>query len=262
MHAHDLTISHKLRRGRRALIGAAGVGIAAAAIGTAAAVEGPAPHAMAATSPSLLTFNLTETAGSQAGVKFTGGAGPIANQLITGTSLTGTGTSQSAFDVVAGPRAANTSSNYMTVPLTGSTITGDASIPAGDTITVSISGGAPITLTNGAFSIPVPTGVGTGQGATPSVTVTPGTVHAGKRVMVHGVAPAGAKAGATVTLMSAAFPHRHTVDGMPAITAKVRAHRMFSTTVTIPATVKRGSYGVSGRVGKHYVESGVLKVQR
>ena len=52
-----------------------------------------------------------------------------------------------------------------------------------------------------------------------SVTVAPGTAHAGEHVTISGNAPRNARAGKWITLQSDAFASKTTVDGIPAIRA-------------------------------------------
>lgn len=85
--------------------------------------------------------------------------------------------------------------------------------------------------------------------ATPSIHVTPASVHRGHVVRVHGSVAHGCAKGDTVTLISRAFSHRHDFAGLPAIYAVSRSDGSFSKRTRIPARRKPGRYRISGRCG-------------
>jgi hypothetical protein len=78
--------------------------------------------------------------------------------------------------------------------------------------------------------------------------VSPVLVQRGHTVWVHGTLTACPR-GETVTLLSRAFPGRHTFAGVPAVSATVGAHGVYSVTVRIPVRRRPGSYAVTGRCG-------------
>ena len=85
--------------------------------------------------------------------------------------------------------------------------------------------------------------------ASPSIHVTPASVHRGHVVRVHGSVAGGCAKGDTVTLISRAFSHRHDFAGLPAIYAVSRSDGSFSKRTRIPARRKPGRYHVRGRCG-------------
>src|SRR5947209_5569945 len=89
---------------------------------------------------------------------------------------------------------------------------------------------------------------GTALASSPTLTVTPATVHRGHVVTLKGSAD-GCAAGNTVFLISHAFVHTHDFAGVPAVLAKVRYGGTFRTTTRIPATKHPGRYGITGRCG-------------
>jgi hypothetical protein len=93
------------------------------------------------------------------------------------------------------------------------------------------------------------------------VHVSPGSVTAGGTVRVSGVAPSGAKPGAKLTLMSHAFRSTDKVAGFPAVTTSVRKNGTYSATVRIASRIKPNTYGVTGRVGNHYLPVAALRVR-
>jgi hypothetical protein len=82
----------------------------------------------------------------------------------------------------------------------------------------------------------------------PRIALTPSTVHRGHTVRVHGTI-SGCPAGDAVTLLSHAFPSRHTFAGVPAVSATVGKEGAYSIRVRIPAGKRPGAYGVTGRCG-------------
>jgi hypothetical protein len=82
----------------------------------------------------------------------------------------------------------------------------------------------------------------------PRIALTPSTVHRGHKVRVHGTISA-CPTGDTVTLLSRAFPRRHTFAGVPAVSATVGKEGAYSVSVRVPAGKRPGAYGVTGRCG-------------
>jgi hypothetical protein len=79
-----------------------------------------------------------------------------------------------------------------------------------------------------------------------SVTVSPGTVHAGQRITISGNAPRNARAGKWITLLSDAFATKNTVNGIPAIRTQVLVNGKYSAKVTVRAGLKPTKYAVMG----------------
>src|SRR3954452_23935102 len=99
--------------------------------------------------------------------------------------------------------------------------------------------------------------------ATPSIHVTPASVHRGHVVRVHGSVSGGCAKGDTVTLISRAFSHRHDFAGLPAIYAVSRSGGKYSTRTRIPSRRRPGRYRISGRCdGGNLGVSAHLKVLR
>ncbi len=148
-----------------------------------------------------IQFSITMAAGDRVAIAFTGGIDSISQQSIAAlagslkvvtTSQTGwaLGSSDSgtvsALDLLGGYGVA------------GTTVDGIATIPAGDTITASVNDGPTQTITNGDFSLAIPSsGVGASRG--PSLSVSPGAVKAGRRVTVSGTVAGGCARGDAVT---------------------------------------------------------------
>src|SRR4051794_38425581 len=65
--------------------------------------------------------------------------------------------------------------------------------------------------------------------ASPSIHVTPASVHRGHVVRVHGSVSGECAKGDTVTVISRAFSHRHDFAGLPAIYAVARSGGKYST---------------------------------
>ena len=84
--------------------------------------------------------------------------------------------------------------------------------------------------------------------AGPTIRVGPNPVHRGQVVRVHGVVP-GCPRGDQVTLISRAFSHRQDFAGLPAVFARVGAHRRYSVRTRIPARRRARRYTISGRCG-------------
>jgi Flp pilus assembly protein CpaB len=84
--------------------------------------------------------------------------------------------------------------------------------------------------------------------AKPSLKLSPNPVKAGHTLAIKGSAD-GCPVGDTVTVISHAFPAKHTFAGVPAVLAKVRAGGLFHTSTTIPAGKRAGVYTVTARCG-------------
>jgi hypothetical protein len=89
---------------------------------------------------------------------------------------------------------------------------------------------------------------GRSNAPTVALTVSPRTVHRGHPVLVQGVA-AGCTSGDTVTILSRAFPLKHSFAGVPAALAQVGSAGRFSTIVTIPRLKLPATYTVTARCG-------------
>ncbi|MGO9956879.1 MAG: hypothetical protein ACLP50_13015 [Solirubrobacteraceae bacterium] len=85
-----------------------------------------------------------------------------------------------------------------------------------------------------------------------SVTVTPGTVRAGAHVRISGFVAGNARAH-SITLMSDAFTSRDTVNGIPALQARVLPNGTFSMHTTIAAGRASNTYAIVARYGSHYL---------
>lgn len=83
--------------------------------------------------------------------------------------------------------------------------------------------------------------------SSPSIHVTPASVHAGQRVEVSGSA-GGCPAGDRVTLLSRAFSRRHEFAGVPAVFARVKSNGNYALSVLIPSS-RHGRYSITGRCG-------------
>jgi hypothetical protein len=213
-------------------------------------------------STSIITFTYSEPGGDQLDVGFTGGLAGITQQTGAGSNLAVFAAYSNGFSVEGTGGSTNEGSDLIfgqTTP--GTPITGNAMLPSGATLTVSINGGSSTTIKSGAFSIPNGAGVGGTQQVIPTVGVSPKSVRAGGKVTISGVAPAGAKQGAKLTLLSDAFPRGRQVAGFPAITTRVTGSGRYSVVVQIPASVKPNTYGVTGLVGRHYLPVAALKVR-
>lgn len=261
-HAHTAGL---LRRRRRLMTGAAGVGVAAALLAGGPAVSAASaatPAAAAAATTSAVKFTFTQPPSTLVDVAFTGGLTDITQQNAI-ANMQGFNASGTGFWVesLGSPNGADTDTiTGLTTP--GTPISGSVMLPSGATMTAQVNGGSPVTLTGGAFSIPVASMLGAGHTVTPSVVVSPKAVRPGDKVRISGVAPAGSRTGAELTLLSSAFPRAHKVAGFPAITTRVSASGTYATTVQIPATTKPNTYGVTGRVGKRYLPVAALRVRR
>ena len=82
----------------------------------------------------------------------------------------------------------------------------------------------------------------------PTLHVSPTVVHPGGRVTVWGNAD-GCPRGDAVTIISRAFPMRHSFAGLGAIYARVRTGGSFSTTGRVRANAHKGRYGITARCG-------------
>jgi hypothetical protein len=99
-----------------------------------------------------------------------------------------------------------------------------------------------------ALAVTAALALSTAGAAAPRIAVTPGTVHRGHSVRVHGVVD-GCPRGDQVTLISKAFSHRHDFAGLPAVYAAVGKRHAYSVTTRIPRARKAGRYTITGRCG-------------
>jgi hypothetical protein len=211
---------------------------------------------------SVITFTYSEPGSDQIDVAFTGGLTGITQQTGAGSNLAVFAAYHNGFSAVANGGSVNAGSDIIVgLTTSGTPITGSAMIPSGATLTVSINGGSSVAMKSGAFSIPNGAGVGATQQVMPTVGVSPKSVRAGGKVTISGVAPAGSKQGAKLTLLSDAFPRGRQVAGFPAITTHVTGSGRYSVVVQIPASVKPNTYGVTGLVGRRYLPVAALKVR-
>ena len=248
-------------RRRRLLAAGAGLGTVAAMLASGAVASAAPRPAVGATTASQIKFVIHEPAIGSVSVTSLNGAGTITSQTATGNSMIGFETSAGGFTMFAGANA-NTGQDVLQGATTpDGTVTGTATLSSGATMTASINGGPSVAIPNGNFSIPVPAGVGGSRVVTPSVHVSPGSVRAGGTVKISGVAPSGAKPGAKLTLMSHAFQSSDRVAGFPAVTTPVLKNGTYSATVRIKANVKPNTYGVTGRIGNHYLPVAALRVR-
>lgn len=252
-------------RSRRSRLVAGGVGLAttAALLASGPVASAAPPHAARADSPSTITFAITEPAGAQVGSAFNSGISNISAQAGSGDNLQVFEATSNGFAMLATHNGANQASDLIIAQTTpGTPITGTATVPSGATMSVKVNGGAAVTINNGPFSIPVGAGLGGTQHSAPeSINVSPRSVRAGAKVTISGVAPAGTKTGAKLTLLSDAFPTAHKITGIPAITTSVGKDRAYSATVRIPAQTKANTYAITGRVGGHYLPVVSLRVR-
>jgi hypothetical protein len=227
-----------------------------------AAASRPAAVGGGSGSTSIVTFTYSEPGGDQIDVGFTGGLTGITQQTGAGSNLAAFTAYSNGFSALANGGNVNAGSDIVVGQTTsGTPITGSAMLPSGATLTVSINGGSSTSIRSGAFSIPTGAGVGGAQQVTPTVGVSPQAVRAGGKVTISGVAPAGSKKGAKLTLLSDAFPRARQVAGFPAITTTVNGSGRYSVVVQIPASTKPNTYGVTGLVGRHYLPVAALKVR-
>lgn len=82
----------------------------------------------------------------------------------------------------------------------------------------------------------------------PSIHVRPARVHAGRRVVVSGLA-GGCPKGDLVTLLSDAFPSTREFAGVNAVYARVDGRDSYRTTVRIPSSRAPGRYPIGARCG-------------
>lgn len=256
--------SHPLRSRRsRVVAGSVGLATTAALLASGPVASAAPPHAVRAGSPSTITFAINEPAGAQVGAAFNSGISNISLQAGSGDNLQVFEATSDGFAMLATQNGANQGSDLISAQTTpGTPITGTANVPSGATMSVKVNGGAAVTINNGPFSIPVGAGVGGTRNSAPaSINVSARSVRAGATVTISGVAPAGTKTGAKLTLLSDAFPAAHTVTGIPAITTRVRKDGTYSATVRVPAQTKANTYLITGRVGGHYLPVVSLRVR-
>jgi hypothetical protein len=255
----------RVSRRLASLAGGASVGAVAALLSAgavSAAASRPAAVDAGSGSTSIITFTYSEPGGDLIDVGFTGGLTGITQQAGAGSNLALFAAYSNGFSVHANGGNVNAGSDIIVGQTTsGTPITGSAMLPSGATLTVSINGGSSATIKNGAFSIPNGASVGGTQQVTPTVGVSPKSVRTGGKVTISGVAPAGSKKGAKLTLLSDAFPRGRQVAGFPAITTTVNTSGRYSVVVQIPASVKPNTYGVTGLVGHHYLPVAALKIR-
>jgi hypothetical protein len=82
----------------------------------------------------------------------------------------------------------------------------------------------------------------------PRIALSPSRVHRGRYVQVYGTLT-GCPSGDAVTLISHAFPRRHSFAGVPAVSATVAKGGRYSVRVRVPSGKRPGAYSVSGRCG-------------
>jgi hypothetical protein len=81
-----------------------------------------------------------------------------------------------------------------------------------------------------------------------NLTLIPNRVPRGGAVLIRGHAGTCA-VGDSVTILSHAFPTRHTFAGVPAVFARVRTGNAFSISIRVPRLLRPGRYLVSARCG-------------
>jgi hypothetical protein len=116
-----------LRLRTPALAGVAAIAVCAAPLASAASAGAATRPAATAGSPSLITFNVNQPAGTAMHVEFTGGLGSITEQEILGSSLLGDTTTPSSFSINA--QDANSATDFVHADTTaGTPITGTATL--------------------------------------------------------------------------------------------------------------------------------------
>jgi hypothetical protein len=241
-----------------------GIGLATAAALFASPLASAAPrHGAHAASSSQITFSIVEPAGTQVGANLSGGISNIALQAGSGDNLQVFDATSNGFAMLATHNGENDGSDLIVGQTTaGTPITGSANVPSGASLSVRVNNGPSVSISNGAFSIPVGTAVDSSRhGAAASIHVSARAVRAGAKVTISGVAPAGTRRGAKLTLLSDAFPAAHEVTGAHAITTRVGRNGIYSVTVRVPAATKANTYAITGRVGGHHLPVAKLRVQ-
>ena len=145
-------------RSRRGRLLAGGIGlVTAAALLTGGPAASAAPrHHVRSTPASQITFTISEPAGSQVAVQFSGGISNITNQVGEGDNLQVFEAANDGFAMVATHSDTNVGTDLILAQTTaGTPITGTANVPSGATLSVKVNGGAAVTIQNGKFSIPV-----------------------------------------------------------------------------------------------------------
>lgn len=199
-----------------------------------------------------IQFSVAMTGGQRIAITFTGGIADISQQSVAalpGGSLQVVTTSQTGWTLE--PSGTGTVSALVLVSgqgVSGVSVDGIATVPAGAALTASVNGGPRETITNGAFSLAV-SGGGVGATRGPTLSVSPGAVRAGRRVTVSGTVAGGCARGDAVTLLSKAFAPTYRFAGLSAVYANVRATGRFAVTTRIPAARKPGRYTITGRCG-------------
>jgi hypothetical protein len=232
----------------RMIRGAIALGTVAALATASVATAAPA-HASQAQAQSQIAFTIQQPARSTANITFESGLSDISTQAATGSSMLAFVANTDGFIVTA--NTANSGEDLIQGDTTaGDPITGNAIVPAGATLYASVNGGPKTAIPNGNFTIPTSASLGAAhQGAhrSSTVSVTPSAVHTGSRVTVSGNAPGSARPGQVITIMSDAFASRHTVNGIPAIRAQVRADGTYSATALVPTSRRATTYAVTIR---------------
>ncbi|HEY1520822.1 MAG TPA: hypothetical protein VGF91_30645 [Solirubrobacteraceae bacterium] len=94
-----------------------------------------------------------------------------------------------------------------------------------------------------------------------TISVTPRTVRPGARVTVTGDAPTNARTGQWITLRSAAFASKTSVNGIPSIRAQVLVNGKYSVKATIRRGLKPTTYAIAGSFhGKSLAQVAWMKV--
>ena len=94
-----------------------------------------------------------------------------------------------------------------------------------------------------------------------TISVTPRTVRPGSRITVTGDAPTNARAGQWITLRSAAFASKTSLNGIPSIRAQVLVNGRYSVKATIRRGLKPTTYAIAGSFhGKSLAQVAWMKV--
>lgn len=199
-----------------------------------------------------IRFSITMTDGQPVAIAFTGGIHDIGQQSIAanpGGSLQLVTTSPTGWQLSPSGSGTVTAVDFLDgYGVAGIPINGIATVPAGTRVIASVNDGPSQTVTNGDFSLAIPSPeAGAPHG--PALSVSPGAVMAGKRVTISGTVAGGCARGDAVMLSSRAFAPTYRFAGLPAVYANVQAKGRFEVTTRIPATRKPGRYTIRGRCG-------------
>ena len=199
-----------------------------------------------------IQFSITMPPGQQVAIAFTGGIEDISQQSVAalpGGSLRVVTTSQTGWTLEpSGSGTVGATIFLFGYGVSGIPIDGIATVPAGAKLTASVNDGSSQTITNGDFSLAIPsTAIGAPHG--PTLSASPGAVKAGRRVTVSGTVAGGCARGDAVTLISKAFASTYRFAGLPAVYANVQAKGRFAVTTRVPASRKPGRYTITGRCG-------------